>query len=775
MVTLGLAVALVPAFVAPTSASATQHPAPPHRSAVSLGSARRGHPPIVRARGVAADATAGDVYNNTCDSKTGTCSGGNSPNPAMTSVTVHLIFWSPSTLQDGTSSGTYPAGVIPLLQRFFNDLNGSGLFKIATQYYGTGFSHIQDSLTWGGAYTDADPLPTNDCGSVTFTNCVSDSSIQSEVAKAQGQLGWNRGLGDLYLMYLPPDEGTCTPGGCDLPGSENTLGCGDHDVNLGLFGDIFYATLPYPSDACVAAHSPNGNASADSLFNATSHEFMEALTDPYLNAWRDPTQPLATSEIGDKCAYDLTPQYQHPALDDGNADVYLNGRPYLLQGEWSNAAPSVGGVRCSLDGIKNSPVADATPDITHPNYQVVVGGQFLPADTEITAYYQTGLKAPNPTQVPICSGITDNSGSLLNSIGQLDCDGLAPLPADVGPYGAHQIKLTTSSGQVVASTTVTILQYTSAAVTPAAGLPGTAVTVTGVGYLPGERVDVDDANDGITLCSGTVAGNQSVSCRGAIPLAAPIGLQTLNVTGETTGDAATAYFTVTHSLAVTLGPPTVHETTSSGVHAVITVHDNASFAGEDVEISSPQLQAACGGDIAFTAPDGTTGVDSIDVTLDGTGSASASVSGTLCAPGADVVEAALPFDSGLATLDVVSVRPPSQTTVAVNPNPVHEKSHGRISASIRIESPAALQQVSITSSQLSAACGGDVTFTTAQGATSDNAVTVTIGLDYVVDVIVEGSNCALGSDIVEADLVSDPSITALTTLVVDGPKCPHCQ
>jgi hypothetical protein len=58
-----------------------------------------------------------------------------------------------------------------------------------------------------------------------------------------------------------------------------------------------------------------------SLANVVSHEYMEAITDPQLNAWYD----SAGAEIGDKCAWIFS------------SCVNLVGGNWQLQQEWSNA------------------------------------------------------------------------------------------------------------------------------------------------------------------------------------------------------------------------------------------------------------------------------------------------------------------------------------------------------------------------------------------------------------------------------------------------------
>jgi hypothetical protein len=58
-----------------------------------------------------------------------------------------------------------------------------------------------------------------------------------------------------------------------------------------------------------------------SLANVSSHEFMEAITDPDLNAWYD----SGGAEIGDKCAWQFA------------SCVNLTSGSWQLQKEWSNA------------------------------------------------------------------------------------------------------------------------------------------------------------------------------------------------------------------------------------------------------------------------------------------------------------------------------------------------------------------------------------------------------------------------------------------------------
>ncbi len=84
--------------------------------------------------------------------------------------------------------------------------------------------------------------------------------------------------------------------------------------------------------------------------------------------------------------------------------------------------------------------------------------------------------------------------------------------------------------------------------------------------------------------------------------------------------------------------------------------------------------------------------------------------------------------------------------------------------------------VTISSLQLQLACGGTITFENLQGGTTraphqgTNSITAFLDDDGNVTVIVEGQGCAPGTDLIEADLVNAPYLTATTTLTVLPPE-----
>jgi hypothetical protein len=76
--------------------------------------------------------------------------------------------------------------------------------------------------------------------------------------------------------------------------------------------------------------TPNGNADADTEVSPTSHEIMEAITDPDVNTgWYD----AAGFENGDECAYVYG--VSHGSVGAKYNQV-INGHHYLTQEEYSN-------------------------------------------------------------------------------------------------------------------------------------------------------------------------------------------------------------------------------------------------------------------------------------------------------------------------------------------------------------------------------------------------------------------------------------------------------
>jgi hypothetical protein len=231
------------------------------------------------------------------------------------------------------------------------------------------------------------------------------------------------------------------------------------------------------------------------------------------------------------------------------------------------------------------------------------------------------------------------------------------------------------------------------------------------------------------------------------------------------------------------------ETSQSEIKAIIQVETSPSFAGDAVEISSPQLEASClSSGFANLSTGGPTSVSAI---LDDDGNATVVFLGDACAPGSDVVEAdleAAPYDTALGTL-VAS--PPSVTPSGVFGYPqtsgtvtTGEVETGDTAASgdsdvyavfyVETDPVYAEQTVDLSSLELEARCGQGWLLTAFNGssATSVGGTTTASGAldDDGNDVFLfEGSSCAAGSSEVIADVLAGSHPTYTTTFTIDPP------
>jgi hypothetical protein len=268
--------------------------------------------------------------------------------PVMVGPTKSVaIFWHPAKLQSGATAGVSTA-YDSTIQRYLRDVGGKGLYGNESQY-----SSIVNGSRLLASYHDTSPYPATKCPKVFATatqhsNCLTDLQIQAEVRKAMTALGQTGGLTEIFYVFLSKGEYTCIDAsGCylyPLDSSGEPLGyCAYHSYFTAGTRKVVYADMPYGdtpftskigsfSSLCTALSSFPNDRSADIEISITSHEELEAVTDPLLNAWWD----AAGFEIGDKCAYDTTGS----SLDGGLADELWAGHYYSVQTEYDNSTAS---------------------------------------------------------------------------------------------------------------------------------------------------------------------------------------------------------------------------------------------------------------------------------------------------------------------------------------------------------------------------------------------------------------------------------------------------
>ena len=112
-------------------------------------------------------------------------------------------------------------------------------------------------------------------------------------------------------------------------------------------------------------------------------------------------------------------------------------------------------------------------------------------------------------------------------------------------------------------------------------------------------------------------------------------------------------------------------------------------------------------------------------------------------------------------------------SVTVSPNPLVETGTSDVNAVVQVEACASFagDTVNIVSQQLGLSCSALAFGSLQPGFTAGlNSIQVILDDDGNVTVSLTGSNCAPGSNLIEADLVKAPYLTATTTLVVMPPE-----
>jgi hypothetical protein len=237
---------------------------------------------------------------------------------------TYAIYWIPS----GYSAAS---GYSSVVNQYFTDVAAdsgktSNVYYTGTQYY-DGSGNVQYSSSFGGSYTDTNPLPASGCSDSDTAVCLTDAQEQAEIEKDIAAAGWTAGPNTEFFLFTAKGIGSC------LSSSECafTYYCAYHSWIGSGSSVILYANMPYADtvpSACGTGQRPNGN-DADDTINVTSHEHNETITDEQGNAWYD----LAGYEDGDKCAWIFG------AASGPNGAEYnqtINGHHYYLQEEYSN-------------------------------------------------------------------------------------------------------------------------------------------------------------------------------------------------------------------------------------------------------------------------------------------------------------------------------------------------------------------------------------------------------------------------------------------------------
>jgi hypothetical protein len=251
----------------------------------------------------------------------------------------YAIFWQPA--------GSFMSvNYRPVITRYLQNVGGSSLYGLLTQYFDTG-GNIQNSSSLAGSWLDT----SSQYPGGIVTGIMFDSDVQAEVLRAINANNWPPVEGANYFVYVGQGEDLCAFGGCT-----RSQFCGYHS-SFGVSDGVNtfrarYAFVHYPGGPQVdtagcdpGAPYPNGDRSADIGVSITSSQQMAMITDPEEchgitacsgRAWRD----SAGNDIAAKCLdhpNDYTTITRFGNRDAQGANVSLNGNSFIVQEEWSNA------------------------------------------------------------------------------------------------------------------------------------------------------------------------------------------------------------------------------------------------------------------------------------------------------------------------------------------------------------------------------------------------------------------------------------------------------
>jgi hypothetical protein len=273
-------------------------------------------------------------------------------------LVVVPIFWNPTA---------YPmtSAYKNIITSYIGDVaKASGhkqnVFSVANEYYGNN-GQIRYSIKLGPVINDTNPLPASGCTLESadttgiyvdgsgYSACLDDAQLQAEVENVIAAGGLPHNLTHIYVLYLPKHVESCfLPGQttdpstgqfCTINYEPTAAYCAYHSADP---ASAVYANMAYPiyaspvgftcgSDARFPVlESPNNNPDADTEISPTSHEIIEAITDPDTESgWYD----SSGFEIGDECAY-IYGSTRGPK--GGYFNQVINGGHFLTQEEFSN-------------------------------------------------------------------------------------------------------------------------------------------------------------------------------------------------------------------------------------------------------------------------------------------------------------------------------------------------------------------------------------------------------------------------------------------------------
>jgi hypothetical protein len=282
--------------------------------------------------------------------------------PSTGPVVVTPIFWNPA---GHPMTSSYK----DIIGRYLSDVAAasgtrSNVYSTLNEYYGSNGA-ISYQLRLGPVLNDTNALPRSGCAVSSkdttgiypdgsgYDACIDDAQVIAETQKVVTAHNLPVDLGHIYVLFVPKHVESCFYAGstttaqnsCTVNHQPSAAYCAYHSM---ASNGMVYANLPFPlyhsplstvlytcgSDARSAGlggiQAPNGDPDADTEVSPTSHEIMEAITDPdTATGWFD----SSGYENGDECAY------VYGSTKGTTGALYnqtINQHHYLTQTEFSN-------------------------------------------------------------------------------------------------------------------------------------------------------------------------------------------------------------------------------------------------------------------------------------------------------------------------------------------------------------------------------------------------------------------------------------------------------
>ncbi len=222
-------------------------------------------------------------------------------------VNLYLIFY-----------GSWGPKQVGLMTNWAGHIGGSPYFNINTTYSDWAGRYISNSVVLAGTARNA----------YSLGKSLSDAQVEQVVTDEISSGGLPMDVNGVYFVLASADVAQ-TAGFC-------TAFCSYHVDALYNGQTIKFAFVGNPATQCMSScaaqtTSPNGLPGVDAMVSNATHELVEAVTDPQLDAWFFGNG----FESADECAW--TFGNEHGMSNGSKANMVLGGKEYLIQQNWVNS------------------------------------------------------------------------------------------------------------------------------------------------------------------------------------------------------------------------------------------------------------------------------------------------------------------------------------------------------------------------------------------------------------------------------------------------------